>query len=217
MIDQTNLAASRFGAAKRASAALFLLVVACAAVWYSRETLLRRLAELWVVSDTVGPADAIVIFGGGLEVRPFAAAAYYQKGLAKKILVSNVRVGKAETVGGMPSHTEWNRRVLLKLGVPEAAIETFGVSLSNSYQEAVALREWAISNHAHSIIVPTEQFPSRRVRWVVRHELAGAGIQVEVPALTGMGYSVSDWWRDEKGVVEFQNEVLKYVYYRFKY
>ena len=69
----------------------------------------------------------MVVFGGGLGVRPFAAAEYYQQGLAKKILVSNVRLDQAEALGFLPSHTDLNRMVLIKLGVPEAAIEIFGI------------------------------------------------------------------------------------------
>ena len=157
-IQPTSHTAPRFRAAKRALAACLLLAAVCAAVWFDREALLRGIAELWIVSDTIGPADAAVIFGGGLEVRPFAAAEYYQKGLVKKILVSNSRVDRSETLGVLPSHAAMNRSVLLKLGVPEAAIETFGSDLTNTYQEAVALREWALRAHARSVIVPTQEF-----------------------------------------------------------
>ncbi len=120
-------------------------------------------------------------------------------------------------LGALPSHTVTNCNVLLKLGAPETAIEIFGSELSNTHQEAVALREWAVSAHARRIIVPTELFASRRVRWTVERELAGTGIQAQVPAFDVAEYGVSDWWRHEKGIVEFQNEVIKYVYYRVKY
>jgi hypothetical protein len=55
------------------------------------------------------------------------------------------------------------------------------------------------------------------VRWVVERELAGTGTRVQVPALDNPDYNPSNWWNDEKGVVEFQNEVIKYGYYRLKY
>jgi uncharacterized SAM-binding protein YcdF (DUF218 family) len=215
-VQSAIYAASRFRAAKRSFFALLLLAAVCGSVWYSRAKLLQDAAELWIVSDPVGPADAAVILGGGTDTRPFAVAEYYKNGLTKKILLSNVRPGKAEMLFDS-SHTTWNRNVLLKLGVPETAIEIFGSELSNTYQEAAALREWAVRTHARSVIVPTEAFSSRRVRWVVEHELAGTGVQVQVPALDDIDYSPSDWWKDEKGVVAFQNEVIKYVYYRLKY
>jgi uncharacterized SAM-binding protein YcdF (DUF218 family) len=210
-------APSRFRAAKRGVVALLLLAIACVSIWHNRATLLEGAAKLWIVSDTVSQADAVAIFGGGLEVRPFAAAEYYKAGLVKKILVSNVQLNKAEILGAFPSHTALNRKVLLKLGIPESAIESFGTDLSNTFQEAIALREWAVRNDAHRVIVPTQAFSSRRVRWVLQRELSGAGIQIQVPALDDNGYNPSNWWKDDKVIIEFQNEVIKYVYYRLKY
>src|SRR5262249_20485361 len=147
----------------------------------------------------------------------FAAASYYKRDLVKKILVANVQLEMAETLGILPSHTSLNRTALLNLGVPETAIETFGFGVQNSYQEVVALRQWAVHNHTHSIIVPTEAFSSRRVRWVLEHEFAGTGIKVQVPALDPPDYTAHDWWRSHQGLIGFQNEVIKYVYYRLKY
>ena len=113
---------------------------------------------------------------------------------------------------------------LLKLSVanagepiPEAAIETFGFGLKNTYEETIALREWAVRNHARSLIVPTEIFSTRRVRWILRHELSATVARVEVPALNDPLYESADWWKDEKGIVAFQNEIIKYLYYRLKY
>jgi uncharacterized SAM-binding protein YcdF (DUF218 family) len=185
--------------------------------WLRGSLLLADAAELWVVSDPLGPADAVVVLGGGLDTRPVAAATYYQQGLIGKILLSNVRSTRAERLGLVPSHMELNRRVLLQLGVPETAIESFGSGLSNTYEEAVALNEWAMKTHAHAVIVPTEQFSSRRVRWILARELATSGVVVRVPAVDDPAYSSSHWWKDEKGLVAFQNEVLKYIYYRLKY
>ena len=216
-IHPTTYVASRSRVPKRALVTLLLLASVCASVWYSRATLLRGAAELWVVSDPLVQTDAVAIFGGGLGVRPFAAADYYKEGLTKKILVSDVRLDTAKMLGVLPSDVALTRSVLIKLGVPETAIEVFGNGLSNTYQEAVALREWAVRTQARSVVVPTQAFSSRRVRWVLEHAFTGTGIQVKVVALDNPEYSLSDWWKDEKAVIEFQNEVIKYVYYRFKY
>ena len=86
------------------------------------------MADLWIVSDKVTHADAAVVLGGGLEVRPFAAADLYRKGLVNKVLISQVEEDRVASIGVVPGHTEINRQVLLKLGVPADAIETFGDS-----------------------------------------------------------------------------------------
>jgi uncharacterized SAM-binding protein YcdF (DUF218 family) len=188
-----------------------------AGAWFARVPLLQGTAQLWIVSEPVAPADAVAVLGGGLDVRPFAAAEYYGKGLTKKILLADVRRSPSEKLGVLPPHTELNRQVLLKLGVPEQAIETFGSASSNTREEALALRAWAEHTRSRTIIVPTEVFSSRRVRWMLEHVFAGSGVRVQVTALDALEYTRADWWRHEQGLIAFQNEVIKYIYYRFKY
>jgi uncharacterized SAM-binding protein YcdF (DUF218 family) len=186
-------------------------------MWFSREALLRRAAEEWIVSDKIRPADAAVIFGGGLDTRPFAAAEYYRNGLVSRILIAGVRPSKVEALGILPSHAAINRDLLIKLGIPETVIETFGYQLSNTYEEAAALREWVARSHAKSLIVPTDVFSSRRVRLVVTNALAGTGTAIQIDALDQPEYTRSNWWKTNLGLIAFQNELMKYVYYRIKY
>jgi uncharacterized SAM-binding protein YcdF (DUF218 family) len=191
--------------------------VFCAGIWVERAPLLRGAAKLWIVSDAVSPADAAVVLGGGLDVRPFAAAELYQQGLVKKVVVSQVRDDRAVAIGAEIGHTEANRQVLLKLGVPATAIETFGTANKNTEDEAAALRAWAGRNHPSIIIIPVEIFAARRVRWMFDREFSGQQIQIEVPALDPPNYTRTNWWKNESAIVAFQNEILKYIYYRLKY
>src|SRR6266536_1816479 len=197
----------------RALVVLLLLAALVAGIWLERERVLRGAADLWIVSDVVTHADAVVVLGGGLEVRPYAAAKLYQDGVVNKILVSQVVEERSARLGVIPGHTELNRTVLLKLGVPEAAIDTFGTANKNSAEEATALRTWADQNHATVIIIPTEIFTSRRLRWILSREFDESSVRIEVPAFDPPGYTRAEWWKTEPGLIAFQNEVLKYVYY----
>jgi uncharacterized SAM-binding protein YcdF (DUF218 family) len=202
---------------KRIAIGLAVAVLAIGLAWLEREPILRHIGAWWVISDDLAPADAVVVLGGDLDVRPFAAAEIYKHGLAGTILVSNVQLGKAERLGFIPSHTELNRDILLKLGVPIAAIVAFGDNLSSTQQEAAAVRQWAEQSQAKRIIVPTELFTARRTRWIFDRELAPIGVQVIVYALPAVQYTLADWWRHHDGLVDFNNEVLKYLYYRVQY
>jgi uncharacterized SAM-binding protein YcdF (DUF218 family) len=204
-------------ALKRVLAPLLLLAAITAAAWSGRAVLLRAAADLWGVSDPVVPADAVVVLGGGIGTRPFAASEYYRKGLVPRVLVSNVRQTRIQELGIVPSDAALARSVLVQLGVPEEVIEELGSGLSNTYEEAVALRVWAQHSQVRSVLVPTEIFSARRVRWVFDREFAGTGIRIAVPALDVPEYDHSKWWKDDKGIIAFQNEVLKYFYYRMKY
>jgi uncharacterized SAM-binding protein YcdF (DUF218 family) len=197
-----------------------VIVLGCivrACVWTGRESMLRRAAHFWIVCDPLMPADAAVVLGGGLGSRPFAAANLYKQGLVKKVLISQVKEDQAADIGTVSGHTESNRQVLLKLGVSAAAIEIFGNANKSTREEAIAVREWAERGGGLDLIIPTEDFSSRRVRWIFRREFAGFSSRVQVQKFEPTQYSTEEWWKTEQAVFLFQNEVMKYIYYRIKY
>ena len=200
---------------RRLATAVLVVICLCIGTWIERDPLLRDMADLWIVSDAVTHADAAVVLGGGLQVRPFAAADLYRRGLVNKVLISQVEEDRVASIGAVLGHTETNRQVLLKLGVPADAIETFGNANNSTRAEAVALGAWADRNNASTLIIPTEIFSARRVRFIFRRELPTKSI--EVLSLEPPEYSKEDWWKTDTGLISFQNEILKYLYYRIKY
>jgi uncharacterized SAM-binding protein YcdF (DUF218 family) len=199
------------------AALMLVLALVAAGGWLVREPVLAGAANLWAVSDHVTRGDAIVVLGGGLETRPFEAAELWRKGLADRVLISQGPEDRAASIGAVPSHSELNRAILLKLGVPAGAIDTFGTASKNTRDEAIALREWAERNDASVFIIPTEIFSARRVRWIFCHAFFGTAVRIQVPSVEPREYTRRDWWKTEKGMIAFQNEVLKYIYYRLTY
>jgi uncharacterized SAM-binding protein YcdF (DUF218 family) len=194
-----------------------MLASVAIAAWLGREPLLRCAASLWIVSDPVTRADAIVILGGNFHERPLVAADLYRRGVANRILVSQTVDVQQASVAVSPTDTELNRAALLKLGVPSAAVESFGNANTNTREEAVAVRQWAERNAASKFIIPTEIFSARRVRWIFQRELSGSGVTIEVPSFEPPSYTRGEWWKAEQGVIAFQNELIKYMYYRLRY
>ena len=220
MTDTQNHArASRQGNAWRSRVVVGIagLVLVLGVAWLEHGPILRSLAAWWSVSDRLTHADAVVVLGGAIDVRPFAAAAIYKRGLAGTVFLSNDRMGRAARLGLVPSPMELSREILLKLGVPAAAIVPFGKELSSTREEAAAIHALAANGQVKSIIVPTELFGGRRVRWIFDRELAPAGIHVVVHAFPSGEYTLDDWWRHRRGWIDFNNEVLKYLYYRMRY
>ena len=199
---------------RRLGVVILVLVGLGEMAWLERVPLLRGAANLWIVSDEATHADAVAILGGGLEERPFIAADLYHKGLAKTVLVSQVAESHAVKVGIVEGHTEANYQALLKLGVPAAAIETFGVANKNTNDEAVELRAWADTHKVAAIIIPIEIFSSRRVYWILHRKFSGLPVNIEVLAFDQSDFTRENWWRDDHGLVAFQNEIIKYIYYR---
>lgn len=200
-------------------ASLFILVIlfVFGYGWLNRVAVLQGVADLWVVSDTIEDADAVVVLGGGVDTRPFAAADLYNAGTVKFVLVTAAKFSQIEESQLIPSQTELNRAVLIKRGVLPQAIIVVGHDVSNTYEESRAVREWAQHTGAKKIIIVTEAFPSRRVRWIFERELAALGAKAIVSALPEPKYNYKFWWLEERGIISFQNEVLKYLYYRLRY
>ena len=187
------------------------------ALYLFRAPLLVGLAKAWIVDDAPTHADIIVVLGGGMETRPFEAARLYREGYAPKVLL--VKPGSVSTakLGLAASETEVARKVLLNQGVREADIAFTDDDLTNTYEESIAIRDWAQRNHVKNMIIVTDVFHTRRVRWLLRKQFKATGIQVLVRAVPVREYTIEDWWRHKQGIVAFQSEVLKHIYYRAKY
>jgi hypothetical protein len=179
-------------------------------MWRAVPLVFRSIAKLWVVSDRLTHADAIVVLGGGLGVRPAAAANLYSSGIARRVLVA-----RADTDNGR--HAKLNREVLIQHGVPSAAIVEFEYELLSTYGESRGVLEWAKANSIKTVIIPIELFSTRRVRWIFNRVLGPAGIRATVNAITPPWYSVDDWWRHRAGLTNFRNELIKFAYYRVRY
>ena len=186
-------------------------------IWLLRAPILRGIAHAWIISDTLAPADAAVVLGGNLDLRPFAAANLYSNQWVKVVLLANVAIGPAEQMGIVRSHTELNRDILIKQGVPADRIQLVGEGVTSTREEALAVREWTRKTGVHQIIVPTDIFHTRRVHWLFGKVFADTGVRVLVPALEPGRYSAADWWQTEEGLIAFQNEFLKYLLYRWRY
>jgi uncharacterized SAM-binding protein YcdF (DUF218 family) len=182
-----------------------------------RAPLLTGMARAWVVNDLSAKADAIVVLGGKPELRPFEAAKLYQAGVAPRILYMDVKRNPASEQGLMPSEGEITRRVLLSHHVPEAAIMAVGNGVASTYDESRAVRAWLATNSAKSILIATDLSHTRRARWIFRKELDGAGVRVYVHAIQPPQYGVTNWWLNEEGLVAFQDELIKSLYYHLKY
>ena len=191
-----------------------LLAVFC---FVFRSPILRSAANAWIVNDPLQHADAIVLLGGGLETRPFAAARLYRDGYAPRILVARPKASPTDEMGLTTRDADTARAILLKEGVPDAALIGIGHDVQSTYQESLAVGDWLKSNHATRLIIPTDVFHTRRVRWVFRKQLNHTGVNVMVQAVPVREYTEADWWRHEQGIIAFQNEVIKSAYYHLRY
>jgi uncharacterized SAM-binding protein YcdF (DUF218 family) len=185
--------------------------------WSFRASLLTGIANAWIVNDTPEKADAIVVLGGGVEYRPFAAARLYNEGYAPKILIMDVDLSPTERMGLKQPEKSVTRQILLRNGVPDSGIETVGHAVHNTYQESLGVKEWAKQNGAKQLLIVTEIFHTRRVKWLFRKQFRGTGTGIRSAAVQPWDYQSTNWWQHEQGLIAFQNEWVKLPYYWLKY
>lgn len=202
---------------KIASAYVVAALILLASCWFFRAPLLTGIANAWIVNDPLSHADAIVVLGGGVQTRPFEAARLYHGGYAPKILIDSPLLRPTDEIGLTPRDTDVTKQILLKQGIPEAAIWEFGKNVSSTYEEAIALHDWVRQNGAKKLLVIGDLFQTRRARWLFRKQLEKNGVQVIIRSAPPLEYNATNWWRHEEGLIAFQNELIKYALYRVKY
>src|ERR1035441_7874755 len=126
----------------------------------------------------------------------------------------NSELRATDRLGLTIPEAELMRRVLLSNAVPPEAIHILGTNLTSTFGEALTLKQWSRESHAASFLIPTGPFHSRRVRWVF-HKHLGDSARLIITSIKPE--ECQDWWKDEKTLIDFQNEVIKYLYYHLKY
>jgi uncharacterized SAM-binding protein YcdF (DUF218 family) len=182
-----------------------------------RAPLLTAFARAWIVDEKPVPADAIVVLGGGLECRPYAAAKLFKEGYAPKILIMDVAMSPTEQAGLKEPERDLTRKILQQQGVPDTAVEPVGRSVRNTFQESLGVRDWALAHNVKRLLITTDIFHTRRVKWLFGKQFKRNGIDLRVVAVQPWDYQSTNWWQIEPGLVAFQNEWVKLPYYWFKY
>lgn len=194
---------------------LLVLVAAMLLAWMAAKSL--------IVKSDLARADAIAVLAGSstyLE-RTDWAARLYKEGRAPIIVLTNdnVQGGWSAVEQRNPMFAELAAAELRQRGVPADKIETIPEVVSSTHEEALRLREYAISHGLRSILVVTSSYHSRRALWTLRHVFEGTGIEIGLNAArTGVQTPApAAWWWHASGWRIVPTEYLKIVYYRVMY
>ncbi len=177
-------------------------------------------ARFLIVSTPLTRADAIVVMSGSSVYyeRTERAAEYYRQGLANRVLLTNdnLRGEWSSAEQRNPFFWERARNNLLRLGVPEERLEVIGQPVTSTYEEAEALRDYAVAHQLHSLLVVTSAYHSRRALWTLERVFANTGIQLSLQSIeTGEQTPAPlTWWLHVRGWRMVVGEYAKNVYYR---
>jgi uncharacterized SAM-binding protein YcdF (DUF218 family) len=161
---------------------------------------LPYLGQWLAISEPLRHARALVVLGGGMPFRAMEAARLYREGWAPEVWLTegaaDERDAALEKIGipTMPEH-ELSRRVLLKLGVPAAVIQTVPGAVNNTAAELEdVIRSLSRTGSHEPVILVSSRSHTRRVR-VIWNMLTHGNQSAVVRYAESDPYDALHWWR----------------------
>ena len=177
---------------------LVLLGLALALVLFMTE------AGRFVSSPTDEPvkADLIVVLGGGKESRDVRGSELWRAGYAPHIFLTEIVSARLN--------------LLADLGVPTSAILTDNQSRS-SWDEAMTTYKLMRGKGWKSALIVSDPEHMRRLSWTWKHVFVGSGMTFRLIPAPMPDWDAAHWWRDEGSARYVKEELVKLVFYLFRY
>jgi uncharacterized SAM-binding protein YcdF (DUF218 family) len=166
-------------------------------------------------SSQPAPAEVIVVLAGDRE-RIVEGIALYKQGLADEIwYTGNVTF----TTAPIPNESQVARQYAIDQGVPAEAITL--LPSTSTWEDALAIRAQMDEQGVQHILLVTSWYHSRRSLCIMRHhlELEDGTHQLSwySAPTDSYHYGPSNWWQHEHGLVQVQNEFIKFGFYWLTY
>jgi uncharacterized SAM-binding protein YcdF (DUF218 family) len=171
-----------------------------ALIYAGRHLWLREIGEFLVVSDAPQNADiAVVLAGDGFGRRILKAAELVRQGYVPRVLVDGPR--------GMYGFDEASLaiRFAVDQGAPREIFIPLVMRARSTMAEARAVDEELRKRNAHTVLIVTSNYHTRRARAVFRR-YGSRDIRYFIIAAPDEDFSPENWWttRDAQKVVFFE-------------
>jgi uncharacterized SAM-binding protein YcdF (DUF218 family) len=175
-------------------AALILAALICGVLAF-------RGAGRWLIrEDPLSHADVILVLSGSMPYRAEEAAKVFREGYATEIWLTHPQspAEKLESMGiHYESDEEYDRAVLVRSGVPDAAIHLLPQRILNTEQELEEAHRQMAQAGKSSILIVTSLEHTRRVRTLWR-VLVGANPKAIVHGAPEDPFDADHWWRNTR-------------------
>jgi uncharacterized SAM-binding protein YcdF (DUF218 family) len=188
-------------------------------VYLARFKIFEAAGAFLVIDDGRDRSDAIFLLNGGLSHRPKHAAELLAEGLAGKVIIARAESSMSVAMGLTTNTTDVSIGIMKKLGVSSDQIVElwFPGGVTSTFDEARALRGYLRSHPLRRVTVVTSEMHSRRSRWVMKRVLSDSPVEIKMSAVADPKYTARNWWKNEDGLINCQNEYLKLGYYFWRY
>ena len=200
----------------RVIAFVFATGVGCFAVaGMTRPATLKAIGHWLDVGQPARRVDAAWVLNGDSDMRAAAAATLIRDGHADRVVVTTVRSGVDESPTAIPVDAQV-MAILQACGVADSQIERIDAQCLSTFDEALAVDRWLDEHPAATVAVVTNDYHTRRSRWVMDRATGGSERVCMFAAATN-GFSAVNWWRNEDGFILYLGELLKFILYQCLY
>ena len=184
--------------------ALAVLILLVVVILFS-PLILRGIGALLIYADPLKEADSVVALSGDTGDRVAEAARLYQKQYASYLFI---------TYTDEPARDALIRAAVME-GIPADRVIVTEMQVSNTVDEARAIKALAKERAQDSLIIITDPFHTLRTRIIFRNVFRGSGIDVQVRPVGRHWYRSTTWWRTAEGRRYTLEEYLKILLYFF--
>lgn len=167
--------------------------------------LLRGLGQLLVYADPLEQADMAVALSGDTGDRVSEAAILMRNGYVEGIIITYTNEAARDAL--------FNATV--KKEISGGRIYTTYSTVSNTVEEAKAVRGLTDERTWDSLIIITDPFHALRTRIIFRDIFQGTGVSIQVRTVPDHWYRANTWWKTSEGVSLTVQEYLKIFLYYF--
>ena len=167
--------------------------------------ILRGIGALLIYADPLKDADSAVALSGDTGDRISEAAWLYNNQFVDYLIITYTDESARDAL-------IWAAQ---QEGIPRERVVVTEMQVTNTVEEAKAVRALALERAQDSVIIITDPFHTLRTRLIFRNELAGSGIKIQVRPVVGHWYRSTTWWRTVEGRRYTIEEYLKILLYYF--
>lgn len=180
-----------------------------------RFPIMRGMASCLISADEPENVDYCFIMGGGSLERGKHALKMYKEGFASYFVCTGENVPSIlEAVGTKMTEAEATAFYLEKEGIPKENIIVINQSTS-TLEEAKVIHRFCEEHGLKKIMLLSSLYHTSRMRSVFDNELEDSGIEYCLVGAPSIKYKEYEWWKTEEGLIAFNNEWMKKIYYWF--
>lgn len=182
-----------------------------------RNPILRGIGHYLLAADELTKTDAVFVLGGNSYERGLEGAAVYAQFPGTPIIATGANIPmQLLAFDTTLTEAELSRMLLMKKGVPDSLAIAFKTGTSTR-EEAESILPYCREHGYTTITVISSAFHLRRVKSVFKSVFEDSGIEVRLHGAKSKDFDPNEWWKHEEGLITVNNELMKMIYYFFKY